>query len=237
MANSTQADRKPASLVRQVYNVAGKDLRLELRTKESLNVSISFALLTLVLFSFAFDPTEETTRQLAGGLLWLVFLFAGSLILNRSFARETPNDCLDVLLASPMPPSALYLGKVFANFVLLLVVEAIALPVFGLFYNVRWYEQWPMIVVVFLLATWGIAVVSTAFSALTVNLRLREVMLPVLVYPLVVPALMGAIMLSAPLATGQPLTTDLYPYLRLLIAFDIIFTLLSVSLIDAILIG
>ena len=97
--------------LRLVAVVMFKDLRAELRTKEAVNASLSFALVVLVLFSFAFDPDEETTRAISGGLLWIVFAFAGTLLLNRSFARELPNDCLDALISAPIPGSALLLGK------------------------------------------------------------------------------------------------------------------------------
>src|SRR5258706_9778751 len=120
----------------QTFTVAAKDLRAELRSKEAINAAFSFSLTILLLFSFAF--AEETTREIAGGLLWIVFAFAGALILNRSFARELPNDCLDALIAAPLPAAALLLGKSLANLLLLLAVESVCFPVFGIFYNVRW---------------------------------------------------------------------------------------------------
>jgi heme exporter protein B len=221
--------------LRQMFTIAAKDLRSEIRTKEALNASLSFALVILLLFSFAFDPTAETTREFSGGLLWIVFAFAGALVLNRSFARELLNDCLDALVASPVPGAALFLGKALANYVLLLAIEVLCMPVFGVFYNVRWYEQIPGLALVFLLATWGLTVVGTLFSALTVNLRLRELMLPMLVYPMLIPCLMGAMQLTTPLIAGQPLTGALSAWLRLLIGFDIIFTVLAVSLVDTVL--
>src|SRR5579872_7057911 len=122
---------------RQIWVVTVKDLRAELRTKEAINASFAFALVILLMFSFAFDPSDETTREVSGGLLWIVFAFAGTLTLNRSFARELPNDCLDALIAAPIPGSALFLGKCLACFVLVLAVELVSLPVFGIFYNVH----------------------------------------------------------------------------------------------------
>ena len=98
------------------FAIARKDLRTEWRTKESLNASVSFALVILVLFSFAFDLDREEKLAISGGLLWLVYSFAGALIVNRSFARELPNDCLDVLIASPAPAWAIFLGKAIARF-------------------------------------------------------------------------------------------------------------------------
>lgn len=223
--------------LRQIGVVAAKDLRSELRTKEALNASLSFALVILLLFSFAFDPTSDMTREISGGLLWLVFAFAGALILNRSFARELENDCLDALIASPVPGPALFLGKVVANYLLLLGIEIVCLPVFGVFYNVRWAQQPLWLLLVLLLASWGISVVGTVFSALTVNLRLRELMLPMLVYPMLIPCLMAAMQLTTPLLAGQPVQGDLLAWLRMLVGFDIIFTALAVMLIDTVLIG
>ena len=223
--------------VRQMITVAAKDLRSELRTKEALNASLAFALVILLLFSFAFDPTSETTREISGGLLWLVFAFAGALILNRSFARELENDCLDALIASPVPGPALFLGKAIANYLLLLGIEVVCLPVFGVFYNVRWAQQPLWLLLVLMLASWGVSVVGTVFSALTVNMRLRELMLPMLVYPMLIPCLMAAMQLTTPLLAGQPIEGDMLAWLRLLLGFDIIFTSLAVMLIDTVLIG
>src|SRR5260370_91071 len=113
----------------------------EMRTKEAINASFAFALVVLLILSFAFEPTEDTTREISGGLLWIVFLFAGTLILNRSFARELPNDCLDALIAAPVPGAALFLGKGLANFALIFAVEIVALPVFGIFFKGRCAQQ------------------------------------------------------------------------------------------------
>lgn len=217
--------------------IAGKDLRMELRSKDALNAAVAFSLAMLLLFSFAFDPDSDQAREIAGGLLWLVFTFAGTLLLNRSFTRELPNDCLESLLASPIPAVSLLFGKAVANWVLLLIVEFLCLPVFGIFYNISWTRQIRMLAVVLLLASWGIAVVGTVFGALTVNLRLREVMLPVLVYPILIPSLLAAILLSAHLIGGQPMNEDLDAWLRLLVGFDIIFSLLTAALADKVLVG
>jgi heme exporter protein B len=222
---------------RQVWMIAAKDLRAELRTKEAVNASLSFALVILLLFSFAFDPTADQTREISGGLLWIAFAFAGALILNRSFARELANDCLDALVASPVPGAALLLGKCAANFVLLAAVELVCLPVFTVFYNVRWTGGAGPLALVMALGTWGLTVVGTMFSALTVSLRLRELMLPALVYPLMIPGLMAAIQLTTALIAGQPLGPELYNWLKLLAGFDVIFTALALGLVDTVLVG
>ncbi len=223
--------------VRQTLTIAAKDLRSELRTKEAVNASLSFALVILLLFSFAFDPTSDMTREISGGLLWLVFAFAGVLVLNRSFARELNNDCLDALISSPVPGPALFLGKAIANYVLLIGIECVCLPIFGIFYNIHWTGQPAWLALVMLLGTWGMTVVGTVFSALTVNMRLRELMLPMLVYPIMIPCLMASMQLTTPLLADQPITGDLLAWIRMLVGFDIIFTALAVTLIDTVLVG
>lgn len=221
---------------RQAAVIAGKDLRSEFRTKESLNSSLSFSVVILLLFSFAFNPSSEATSEIAGGLLWLVFAFAGALIVNRTFARELPNDCIDVLVASPASGAALFLGKAVASFVLLLGIELACLPVFGIFYNAVWWRNlWPLLGVL-ALGTWGLACTGTVFSALTVNLRLRELMLPMLLYPMLIPALLASMTLTNTLLNGQPLDADFYLWLRLLTGFDIIFTSLAIGLVETILV-
>lgn len=227
----------PLSFLRQALAIASKDLQMELRSKETVNAALSFSLVILLLFSFAFDPTADETRAMAGGLLWLAFAFAGALILNRSFARELPNDCLDALVAAPISGPALFGGKVAANFCMLLVVEGISFPIFGVFYNVTWTRYPAELILVVLLATWGLTVVGTVFSALTVNLRLRELMLPMLVYPISIPVLMSAMQLTNLLVGGPGIAGDDWIWMRLLIGFDIIFTALAISTVDSILVG
>jgi heme exporter protein B len=212
--------------------IARKDLRTEWRTRESLNASVSFSLVILVLFSFAFDLDREEKLAISGGLLWLVYAFAGALIVNRSFSRELPNDCLEVLIASPAPSWAIFIGKSLASFFLLTLVELISLPVFGLFYNIRWTGSFFSLFLVIALATWGITVVGTAFSAVTVNVRLRELILPVLHYPVLIPLLIGAMELTTGLLNGNAVMSDI----RLLIVFDVIYTSLAIMLIEFILV-
>jgi heme exporter protein B len=223
--------------LRQVAVVAFKDLRAELRTKEAINASLAFSIVILLLFSFAFDPSEDTMREISGGLLWIVFAFAGTLMLNRSFARELPNDCLDALIAAPIPASALFLGKCLANYALVLAVELVSLPVFGIFYNVHWARQFLELLLVLLLGTWALTVIGTIFSALTVNIKLREVMLPMLTYPILIPALMSAMQLTTALVGGTPINPDTIDSLKMLIGFDIVFTAVSLVLVETVLVG
>ena len=233
-----QANRSATALfIKQVLTIAAKDLRSELRTKEALNASVAFSIVILVLFSFAFDPTSDQVREFSGGLLWLVYTFAGALLLNRSFVRETQNDCLDGLLAAPLSAAALFLGKALANYALLMAIELVSLPVFGLFYNVRFTGQLPALLGILMLGTWALTVIGTFFSALTVNLRIRELMLPTLVYPLMIPALMSAMTLTTDFLSGTPLGPDNMLWIRLLVAFNFIFTAVAIAVIDTVLLG
>jgi heme exporter protein B len=222
---------------RQVCVITFKDLRAELRTKEAINASLAFSIVILLLFSFAFDPSADTMREISGGLLWIVFAFAGTLMLNRSFAREVPNDCLDALIAAPIPASALFLGKCLANYVMVLAVELVSLPVFGVFYNVHWAQQFPELLMVLLLGTWALTVIGTIFSALTVNIKLREVMLPMLTYPILIPALMSAMQLTTTLVGGTAINSETVDSLKMLVGFDVVFTAVSLVLVDTVLVG
>jgi heme exporter protein B len=220
--------------LRQVWTIAAKDLHSELRTKEAWNASIAFSVVILLLFSWAFDPSSDQVREFSGGLLWMTYTFAAALVLNRSFAREVQNDCLDALIASPVSSAALFVGKAAANFLMLLAVELVSLPVFVLFYNVPWTaDRFLPMLLVLVLGTWALTVIGTLFSALTANLRLRELMLPTLVYPMMIPALIAAMTVTTNLLAGSPLGLGI----RLLVAFDIIFTLLAVVFVDTVLVG
>ena len=232
-------DRSPTPMktLQQAFCVARKDLAIELRTKESLNAAGAFAVTILLLLSFVLDVTSEETREIAGGLLWLVFAFAGALVFNRGFARELPNECLDVLLASALSRASLLIGKAIANFVTLLIVEFLSLIIFGIFYGIRWWLYPAPLAASILLASWGISIVGAVFGALTVNLRLRELMLPVIIYPLLIPLLIAAIEITNLLFNAQPSLSEGLLWGRLLIVFDIVFTALALSLADTILVN
>jgi heme exporter protein B len=224
-------------LLRQSFLVARKDLAIETPHEGIPQCLRSLlrrhsAALQLCLRSFS-----DTTREIAGGLLWMVFTFAGALVFNRGFARERPNECLDTLLSSTLSPASLVLGKAMANFVLLLIVELVSLFVFGIFYNTSWLLRPLDLVGICVLATWGISVIGASFGAMTVNLRLRELMLPVVIYPLLIPLLIAAIVLTNDVLVNQPLAGDQFLWGRLLVVFDIVFTALSLALADTILVN
>ena len=218
-----------------VWTVAAKDLRSEFRDRQVLNAAVSFALVVLLMFSFTFDPnTSVEVRSLSGGLLWVVYLFAGVLVLNRAFARETANDCLEALVASPLPGDALFLGKTLASCALILAVECISLPVFGIFFDMDWIPHLGRLLPVFILGSWSFAAVGTTFGAITANNRMRELMLPLLLFPVCLPALVACMSLTWGIFDPSAVA-ETGPWLRLLIGFDVIYTLLGILVMDAIL--
>lgn len=221
--------------VTDAWTVAAKDLRCEMRDRQVLNAAISFALVVLLMFSFTFDPnTNVEVRSLSGGLLWVVYLFAGVLVLNRSFGRETTNDSLEALVAAPLSGESLFLGKTFASFVLILVVELISLPVFGIFYDISWLPHFGKLLPVFALGGWSFAAVGTTFGAVTARNRMRELMLPLLLFPVCLPALVACMSLTW--AVFDPTAVaETGPWLRLLVGFDVIYTLLGMLVMEPIL--
>ncbi len=217
------------------WAVAAKDLRCELRERQVLNAAISFALVVLLMFSFTFDPnTNVAVRGLSGGLLWVVYLFSGVLVLNRSFARETSNDCLEALVAAPLPGEALFMGKTLSSFLLILAVELICLPVFGIFFDVSWLPRIGGLLPILLLGGWSFAAVGTTFGAVTASNRMRELMLPLLLFPICLPALVACMSLTW--AVFDPAAVpETNPWLRLLIGFDVIYTLLGIMVVEPVL--
>ncbi|HUO35272.1 MAG TPA: heme exporter protein CcmB [Candidatus Acidoferrum sp.] len=207
-----------------------KELRLELRTRELLNATIVFSLIVVVLFSFAFDPTAAEARRYGPGLLWIAFLFAGSLMLNPSFAREQANDTLDALRLAPVPPFALVLGKMLANFLFLAIAECVLVPVFSILYNVSLAGiVWRLIVVLFL-GDAGLVITGTVFSAVSAHARMRELLLPLLLLPILAPLLIAAVEATASLFADPPALDR--TWLSVLAGFDVVFLTASWILCD-----
>jgi len=223
--------------LKQAWTIAAKDLRTELRNKEAISAALSFTLVVILLFSFAFDPVSNPDiRDLSGGLLWIAYLFSGVLLLNRSFARESSNDCIEALVASPVSGGALFIGKSVSSFLLLLLLELASLPLFGVFYSMDWTRDFPMLLLVLVLGSWGFTVIGTLFSAVTVNNRLRELMLPLLVFPMTLPVLIACVQLTTVILLGDPMW-DSIAWLKLLFGFDIIFTLVGAILLEIVLLA
>lgn len=209
-----------------------KDLRLEWRSKDATNGMLFFALLVVVIFSFAFEPTAEEARRIVSGLIWTAFLFASTMALNQSWARELRNQVLDGFRCSPAPANALFLGKTIGNFVFVCILEAVVAPLFAVFFNVRAVADARLLIVVFLLGTWALVVNGTFFAAMSLRTRSRELMLPLLLFPISVPALLAMVSATTAIFTGES-SPDLP--LKFLGVYDIVFTTVSLLLFEIVL--
>jgi heme exporter protein B len=199
----------------------GKELRLEFRTRELLNTTVIFAVIVVVLFSFAFDPTPAESRRYGPGLLWIAFLFAGSLMLQPSFAREQLNDTLDALRMAPLKPFAILLSKMLANFIFLAITEAILVPVFAVLYNVSLYGIIGRLILVLALGTSGLVITGTVFAAISGHARMRELLLPVLLLPVLAPLLIAAVEATSSLFADSPALDSVW--ISFLAGFDVVF--------------
>jgi heme exporter protein B len=199
----------------------GKELRTEFRSRELLTTTVVFILVVVALFSFTFDPTSSESRRFGPGLLWLSFLFAASLMLQPCFLREQNNDTLSALRLSVGDPFAIFLAKLAANTIFLLLTEVLMLPVFAVLYNVHILRVLAPLVLVFLLGSLGVAIPGTAFSAISAQARMRELMLPLLLLPLLTPVLIASTEATAALLDTAPaLRKD---WLGFLAGFDVVF--------------
>lgn len=209
------------SLTRAAAIILAKELRTEFRTRELLTTTFVFVLVVLVMFSYTFDPTTAESRRFGPGLLWIAFLFAGSLMLQPSFMREQANDTLAALRLAPIEPFAILLGKVLANFLFLLFAEVLLFPVFAVLYDVRLTPVLGRLAIVGVLGTLGLTTVGTVFSAVAAQARMRELLLPLLLLPTLTPVLISSAELTAGLLGDPPEMSQ--SWLALLIAFDIVF--------------
>lgn len=202
--------------------IARKDLSIEFRTRTAFLSAVVFALLGLVIFYYAWDPTAVSAIDLAPGVLWVIFVFSGLLGLNRSFGVEMADHAIDGLLASPVSREAIFLGKALANLVFIAAVQLVAIPALAIFYNLPLLHiALPLLAIAFLAAI-GLVAVGTLFSAMAVNTRLAELLLPMLTLPFFVPIVIAAAQSTSRLLSGRPLA-EAAAWIKLLLAFDIVF--------------
>jgi len=220
-AASPRATARAGGYLRAVGAVVWKDLAAELRSRELLSGMLVFALLVILIFNFALELDLATRQTVTSGVLWVTFAFAGTLGLNRSMAVERDRGCLDGLLLAPVDRSALYFGKALGNLAFMLIVEAIVLPAYSLLYNVNLFH--PGLVGVVLLGSIGYAAVGTLLASMAVQARTRDVLLPILLFPVVLPVLISAVKATNAVLLGLE-AAELWPWLNLLIAYDVIFT-------------
>lgn len=212
--------------LKRVWLIVWKDLTLELRTKEILSSMFVFTLLVVVIFNFVIQGEKADIKRLSSGILWVAFTFAGVLGLSRSFIFEKDEHCLEGLLLSPIDRGSIYLGKMLANFIFMTIVEVVIFPIFAVFFDFDILYVIPKLIPVFLLGTLGFASVGTIFSAISVNTKTREVMLPILLFPVTVPVIISAVRSTASILHGGSFI-EIVSWLKLLIVFDIIFLVIS----------
>jgi heme exporter protein B len=209
------------SLLGSTTILLGKELHAEFRTRELLTTTLVFVLTVLVLFSFTFDPTAAESRRFGPGLLWLALLFAGSLMLHPSFTGEHANDTLAALRMAPIDPVSILASKILANSCFLLITEILLLPIFAVFYNLHLAPVLGRMLFVLLLGTLALSTIGTVFSAISSQARMRELLLPLLLLPLLTPALIASVEATVGLFEDPPFLS--VPWTGLVAAFDVIF--------------
>ncbi|MGB8478258.1 MAG: heme exporter protein CcmB [Acidobacteriaceae bacterium] len=220
------------SYARIVWAHLAKDLRLEWRSKDAINGMLFFSLLVVVLFSFAFDPTMAVSRQIAGGILWVALLFASTTALNQTWTRELRHQVLDAQRMAPSPASALFLAKVLANFLFVTMIQVVLGPLFIIFYNLHALGQGWWMVVVLPLGTLALVINGTFFAALSLRTRNREMLLPLILFPVSIPALLAMVQSTSAILTGE---SDPGLWINMLAGYDIIFMTLCLLMFETIL--
>ena len=209
---------------RAVGAIVWKDVRAELRTKDIFSSMFVFALLAVIIFDFAFELRVPSMKMVAPGIVWVAITFAGTLGLNRAFVIEQDKGSMAGLLLAPVDRSAIYFGKLLSSLLFMLLVEVILLPLVMILFNLA-ILSWQQLVVL-LLGTYGFAAVGTVFSAIAVNTRAREVLLPLLLFPVVVPVILAGVKMTGALLDGEPFST-LGNWLRLILVYDVGFTVVA----------
>ena len=211
---------------KKIWAIVWKDIRAEIRTKEIFSSMFIFSLLVLVIFNFSIDLLEVNPLDIAQGVLWIAFTFSGILGLNRSFLFEKENDRLQGLMLTPVDRSAIYFGKMLGNLIFMLIMEAIAVPIFVVLFNIGICDKIISLAIVIILGTLGFVTVGTLFSAMSVNIKAREVMLPILLFPIVVPVIIASVKSTGAILTGKPFD-DIISWLKLIAVFDVVFLVVS----------
>ena len=218
----------------QIAAIVWKDFVTELKTRELLSAMFIFALLVILIFIFSINLSIVKASEVGPGILWVAFLFAGTIGLNRSFMLEKENGCLMGLMLVPADRTTIYFGKLISNLIFLSIMELFILPLFMIFFNIDLLSHLgPLLVVVFL-GTLGFCALGTLLSSLSANLKTREIMLPILLYPLLIPIIIGAVRMTGQILDGKELA-DMMKWIGLTASFDIIYIGVSIMTIDHIL--
>ena len=220
------------SYLRAVGAVIWKDFRAEWRSRENLTAMLVFALLMILIFNFALELDLQAKTSLSAGILWTTFIFAGTIGLNRSLAVEQDRGCLDGLLLAPVDRSVIYFGKAIGNLVFMLIVETVVLPIFSFLYGVNLFQ--PGFLGVVILGSIGYSAVGTLLSTMVVQARTRDILLPILLFPLALPVVIAAVKASQGFFLNQPLA-DFSVWINILVAYDLIFVAVALMIFDYVL--
>lgn len=223
------------SLFRNAFSIAWKDLYSEWKTRQILTTMIIFAGLVIVVCSFAFDPSNNTMVAVIPGVIWVIIVFSGILGLNRSFISEQKNDNMHGLLIAPLDPASIYLGKFIANFIMLLIVELIALPFLFLLFDFRHMGSLPYFILVLFIGSFGFVAIGTFLAALAANSRSSEMLLPIMLFPLVTPILIGAVQATKIILTNMEKLPNAISWIQLIGGYNIIFFVICVLLFEYVL--
>ena len=215
--------------LRAVWAIVWKDLSSEWRSRELFTAMLVFSLLVILIFNFALELDIRARTAVTSGVLWVTFAFAGTLGLNRSMATEKDRGCLDGLLLAPVDRSAIYFGKAIANLFFMFVVEAVVLPVYSVLYNTNLFN--PGLILVIFLGSVGYVAVGTLLSTMAVQSRTRDILLPILLFPLAIPVLIAAVKASSGFLHGLDIS-EIMTWLNLLIVYDLIFVALAFMFFD-----
>jgi heme exporter protein B len=220
-----------------VWEHLRKDLRLEWRAREAVNGMLFFVLLVVVVFAIVFDPAgyPTVTRQISGGILWVGLLFASMTALNQSWGREQRNQVLEAQRMAPSPASALFVGKALANMIFVLVVEAVLAPVFVVFFNLQILGNGWLLFLILPLGTWALVVNGTFFAALGLRARNREMLLPLILIPLSLPAILMMVQATTGVLTGDLDAIQIKSWITQLLGYDVIYTTVCVLLFETVL--
>ena len=218
----------------QVAAIVRKDFVTELKTGELFSSMFIFALLVIIIFIFSIDLSIVKASEVGPGVLWVAFLFAGTIGLNRSFMLEKENGCLQGLLLAPVDRTVLYFGKLISNFVFLLIMEVFIMPLFMIFFNVDLLSHLLPLFYVIFMGTLGFCAIGTLLSSLSANLKTRDIMLPILLYPLIVPIIIGSVRMTGQILLGEPLS-GMMNWVSLTLCFDVIYIAVSIMIIDFVL--
>jgi len=222
------------TLIKSALAIVEKDLKAEFHSKEMLSVMLVFALIVLVIFNFAFDVKKQIVQDIFPGMIWITFYFSGLLGLNRSFFIEKNQDCLLGLMLAPVDRSVIFVGKMLSNFIFLLIIEILTLPLFFIFLNIALPQNLALFFLVLFLGSLGFVAIGTFLAALSVNTRASDILLPVLLFPVLIPVVLGSVAATKGIFLNMPIT-DWSIWLKILGVYDLLFIVVPFMLFEILL--